>query len=121
MHADQTTPRWVEGGSSIETESRAHDEPIVILAGSDVSAAMARLYESGQSVAFVERSGRYVGVVTLEDLRFTQEWAGPHAPVIRAVTVVVVEVSRDADVATAADAYCNGLRDWAASHASACA
>ena len=118
MHADQTTSIWVEAGSSMKAESRAHDDPVVILDGAHVGAAMTRLYESGQSVAFVERSGRYVGVVTIDDLRFAQEWAGPHAPVIRAMTVVVVEVSRDADVATAADAYCNGLRDCAASHAS---
>ncbi len=121
MHAEQTTSNWVEVASSMVTESSGHFEPIVILDGANVAAAVARLCEAGQSVAFVERSGRYVGVVTLEDLRFTQEWAGPDAPVIQALTVVVVEVSRDANVATVADAYCNGLRDWVASRAVACA
>ena len=99
---------------------RPHEDPIVIVDVADVAAAIGCLQESGQAVAFVERSGRYIGVVTLEDLRFTQEWAGPHVPVIQALTAVVVEVGRDADVAAAADAYCNGLRDWIASYRAVC-
>ena len=117
MRTEQTTSMWVEGGAATWEEGRATAEPAVVAGDSAVEAAIAHLDSCGQIVGFVECSGRYVGVITIEDLRFTQEWAGPQARVEQALTCVVVEVSRDADLAAATDAFCNGLRDWVAAHA----
>lgn len=82
----------------------------------DVARALDLLERRQQAVGFVWGGDGFVGVVTAEDLRFAADWEGPAASVDDAMTFSVVEISRDADLGGATEAFSDGLRRWVGTH-----
>ncbi len=69
-----------------------------------------------QAMGFVWGGDGFVGVVTAEDLRFAIDWVGASATVDDAMTFSIIEIGRDADLATATEAFSDGLRRWVGAH-----
>lgn len=92
------------------------DRPVVLDHRDDVTSALDLLERRRQAVGFVWGGDGFVGVVTAEDLRFAVDWEGPAATVDDAMTFSVVEISRDADLTGATEAFGDGLRRWVGTH-----
>ena len=97
-------------------DERPWDRPVVLDHRDDVAGALDLLERRQQAVGFVWGGDGFVGVVTAEDLRFAVDWEGPAATVDDAMTFSVVEISRDADLAGATEAFGDGLRRWVGAH-----
>ncbi|MBX3286048.1 MAG: hypothetical protein KF703_11945 [Actinobacteria bacterium] len=95
---------------------RPWDRPVVLDHRDDVASALDLLGQRRQAMGFVWGGDGFVGVVTVEDLRFAVDWEGPAATVDDAMTFSVVEISRDADLSGATEAFGDGLRRWVGTH-----
>lgn len=67
-------------------------EPITLDHRLNVEVALQILVSQGQAMAYVAIPRGRSGVVTVEDLRFAHEWAGPDATVGLAVTQAVIDL-----------------------------
>lgn len=92
------------------------DRPVVLDHRDDVTRALDLLGRRHQAMGFVWGGDGFVGVVTAEDLRFAVDWVGPEASVDDAMTFSVIEISRDADLTAATEAFGDGLRRWVGTH-----
>lgn len=97
-------------------DERPWDRPVVLDHRDDVVRALEALEHRHQAMGFVWGGEGFVGIVTVEDLRFAVDWVGPEALVDDAMTFAVIEISRDADLATATEAFGDGLRRWVTAH-----
>ena len=97
-------------------DERPWDRPVVLDHRDDVSRALDLLGRRHQAMGFVWGGYGFVGVVTAEDLRFAVDWVGAGASVDDAMTFSVIEISRDADLAAATEAFGDGLRRWVGTH-----
>ena len=97
-------------------EGRPWDRPVVLDHRDEVDRALRQLEREHQAMGFVWGGDGFVGVVTAEDLRFAIDWVGASASVDDAMTFSIIEIGRDADLATATEAFSDGLRRWVGAH-----
>jgi len=98
----RTRPRW--------------NQPVTLPSHLPARVALWVLDDRKQAIGFVATSASYASIVTVEDLRFACEWAGSDATVAQAATYALVELSCDADIPTATQAYCEALQQWVSLH-----
>lgn len=102
-----------DGGSTVVGPPALRSvSPVALDDGADVLSALRILDRRSQAMGFVQCQDGLVGVVTIEDLRFAWDWAGPSATVFDAMTLTLVEIDRGADIAHATEAFSDGLRRW---------
>lgn len=117
MDADGAADGARDGdGGAVTDDERPWDRPVVLDHRDDVVRALDVLGRRCQAIGFVWGGDGFVGVVTVEDLRFAVDWVGPDALVDDAMTFSIIEISRDADLAHATEAFGDGLRRWVGAH-----
>jgi len=103
-------------GAPRRRPARSFPRPVVLDHRDFALNALDLLGQRAQAMAFVVADGALVGVVTVEDLRFVDDWAGHAAVVADAMTLVLVEVGLGATAAEASEAFGAGLRGWLAAN-----